>query len=155
MKCLAQRHSRQGGSCIWTPNPLVFRQAAMLSSYPDTWTQLLIQQKGKPNPSNCWVNKGFWSQSLTISHSCFTSPWKTWCTDSMLWLTHSDLLTQRAVAALSPPIQLKGLPQQRVERLASAVHGGGIGGHREGSHVAHLLQRAVALGGLVKQLVVL
>lgn len=65
------------------------------------------------------------------------------------------LLTDGAVAALSPPVQLVRLAQQRVERLASAVDGGWVGGHWKGGHVAHLLERIVALGGLIKQLVVL
>lgn len=65
------------------------------------------------------------------------------------------LLTQGTVAALSSPVQLKRLTQQGVERLARAVDGGRVGRHGEGSHVAHLLQGTVALGGLVQQLVVL
>lgn len=65
------------------------------------------------------------------------------------------LLTEGAVAALSLPVQLVRLAQQRVERLAGAVDGGRVGGHGEGGHVAHLLERIVALGGLIKQLVVL
>lgn len=65
------------------------------------------------------------------------------------------LLTERAVAALPPSVQLEGLPQQRVERLAGAVDGGGVGRDGEGGHVAHLLQGTLALGRLVQQLVVL
>lgn len=66
----------------------------------------------------------------------------------------SYLLTKGAVAAFPSAVQLKRLPQQRVEGLSRAVDGGGVGGHAEGRHVAHLLQRAVALGGLVQQLVI-
>lgn len=65
------------------------------------------------------------------------------------------LLTQGSVAALSLSVQLKRLTQQGVERLARAVDGGRVGRHGEGSHVAHLLQGTVALGGFVQQLVVL
>lgn len=65
------------------------------------------------------------------------------------------LLTQGTVAALLSSVQLKCLTQQGVERLARAVDGGRVGRHGEGSHVAHLLQGTVALGGLVQQLVVL
>lgn len=74
---------------------------------------------------------------------------------SFLLFLVSHLLAEGAVAALSPAVQLVRLSQQRVEGLARAVHGGGVGGHGEGGHVAHLLQRALALGGLIQQLVVL
>lgn len=70
-------------------------------------------------------------------------------------LLRHHLLTEGAVAALSPPVQLERLSQQGVERLARAVDGGRVGGHGEGGHIAHLLERTLALGGLVQQLVVL
>lgn len=65
------------------------------------------------------------------------------------------LLAEGAVAALSPAVQLVRLAQQRVEGFARAVDGGRVGGHGEGGHVAHLLQRALALGAFIQQLVVL
>lgn len=67
----------------------------------------------------------------------------------------SYLLAEGAVAALPLAVQLVRLPQQRVEGLSRAVHGGGVGGHAEGRHVAHLLQRVVTLRSFVQQLVIL
>jgi len=67
----------------------------------------------------------------------------------------AHLFTQGAVAALLLPVQLEGLTQQGVEGLPRAVHRGGVRGDSERRHVAQLLQGALALGGLVQELVVL
>lgn len=77
------------------------------------------------------------------------------CAVSRLLLLKPHLLAQGAIAALSPPVELVRLAQQGVEGLSGAVDGGRVGGHGEGGDVAHLLQRAVAFGGLIEQLVVL
>lgn len=65
------------------------------------------------------------------------------------------LLTQGAVTVLLQAVQLEGLPQEWIEGFAGAEDGGGVGGDSEGSHVAELLQRALAFGRAVEQLVVL
>lgn len=65
------------------------------------------------------------------------------------------LLGDGAVAVLLQPVQLVGLPQQRVEGLGRAVDRGGVGGDGEGGHQAHLLQRGVAASGPVQELAVL
>lgn len=66
-----------------------------------------------------------------------------------------NLLTEGAQAHILQAVQLIGLPQHGVEGLGYAVHSGGVGGYREGSHQAHLLHRAGAVHRLVQQVVVL
>ena len=65
------------------------------------------------------------------------------------------LLAEGAQAHIIQAVQLKGLPQHGVEGLGDAVHRGGVGGHGEGGHQAHLLHRAGAVHRLVQQVVVL
>lgn len=65
------------------------------------------------------------------------------------------LLRDGAIPILLQPVQLVGLPQQRVEGLGCAMDCGGVRGHGEGRHQAHLLQRRVAAGRSVQELAVL
>lgn len=65
------------------------------------------------------------------------------------------LLAEGAQAHVIEAVQLEGLPQHGVEGLGDAVHSGGVGGHREGGHQAHLLHGAGAVHRLVQQVVVL
>lgn len=64
------------------------------------------------------------------------------------------LLAEGAQAHVIETVQLEGLTQHGVEGLGDAVHGGGVGGHGEGRHQAHLLHGAGAVHGLVQQVVV-
>lgn len=65
------------------------------------------------------------------------------------------LLTKRAVAKLFQAIELIGLAQEGIEGLGCPMDRGGVGGDREGSDQAHLLQGGVAARRLVQKLVVL
>lgn len=64
------------------------------------------------------------------------------------------LLRDGSVTVLFQPVQLISLPQQRVEGLGCTVDRGGVRGHREGRHQAHLLQGGAAASGAVQQLAV-
>lgn len=65
------------------------------------------------------------------------------------------LLTQRAVAKLLKSIKLVRLAQQGVEGLGSPVNCGGVGGNREGSYQAHLLQGGLTACRLIQKLMIL
>lgn len=112
-------------------------------------------KKGSEVVPKCWVNRIFESSFRTLAFFSFTSCFEAFSVSQPFFSSPPHLLTEGAVAALSPPVQLKRLPQQRVERLACAVDGGRVRGHGEGGNVAHLFQWTLALGGLIQQLVVL